>query len=121
MDQAVLEGGLKLPNYRTQGRAYQAAKWIPQGWQWVDPKKEFDAMVTAMRAGLVSRSEAIAAFGYDAEDVDREVASDNQRADGLGLVFDSDPRHGKAGSQPLNTAVMPGDPVSTGSLNPQEP
>ena len=121
MDQAVLEGGLKLPNYRTQGRSYQAAKWIPQGWQWVDPKKEFDAMVTAMRAGLLSRSEAIAAFGYDAEDVDREVASDNQRADGLGLVFDSDPRHGKAGSQPLNTAVMPGDPVSTGSLNPQEP
>jgi len=68
-------------------------KWIPQGWQWVDPKKEFDAMVTAIRAGLLSRSEAISAFGYDAEDIDREIAADNARADALGLVFDSDPRH----------------------------
>ena len=49
-----------------------------------------------MRAGLMSRSEAISAFGYDAEDVDAEIAADNRRADGLGLVFDSDPRHGPA-------------------------
>ena len=52
-------------------------------------------MVTAIRAGLQSRSEAISAFGYDAEDIDREIAADNQRADELGLVFDSDPRHDK--------------------------
>lgn len=96
MDQAVLAGALKLPGYSKKPRTYQAVKWIPQGWQWVDPKKEFDAMVTAIRAGLVSRSEAISAFGYDAEDVDREIAADNARADRLGLVFDSDPRHDKA-------------------------
>ena len=69
-----------------------AAKWIPQGWQWVDPEKEFKAMLLAIRSGLMSRSEAISAFGYDAEDVDREIAADNQRADDLGLIFDSDPR-----------------------------
>lgn len=68
---------------------------IPQGWQWVDPQKEFNAMKLAIRAGLMSRSEAISAYGYDAEDVDREIAADNQRADALGLVFDSDPRHDK--------------------------
>lgn len=100
MDQAVLTGALKLPGYSKKTRAYQAVKWIPQGWQWVDPKKEFDAMVTAIRAGLVSRSEAISAFGYDAEDVDREIAADNARADRLGLVFDSDPRHDKAPAGP---------------------
>ena len=69
-----------------------AVKWIPQGWQWVDPKKEFDAMKTAIRGGLLSRSEAISAFVYDAEDVDQEIANDNRRADGLGLIFDTDPR-----------------------------
>ncbi len=93
MDQAVLEGALKLPGYARRRRDYQAAKWVPQGWQWVDPQKEFNAMLTAIRAGLLSRSEAISAFGYDAEDIDREIAADNQRADSLGLVFDSDPRH----------------------------
>lgn len=50
-------------------------------------------MKLAIRAGLMSRSEAISACGYDAEDVDREIAADNRRADELGLVFDSDPRH----------------------------
>jgi capsid protein len=49
-------------------------------------------MLLAIRSGLMSRSEAISAFGYDAEDVDREIAADNQRADDLGLIFDSDPR-----------------------------
>ena len=33
-------------------------------------------MLLAIRAGLMSRSEAISAFGYDAEDVDREIAAD---------------------------------------------
>jgi len=96
MDQAVLEGSLAFPGYSRRPREYQVAKWIPQGWQWVDPQKEFNAMKLAIRAGLTSRSEAISAYGYDAEDVDREIASDNARADALGLVFDSDPRHDQA-------------------------
>jgi len=96
MDQAVLEGALDIPGYRKDRRTYQAAKWIPQGWSWVDPQKEFNAMKLAIRAGLMSRSEAISGNGYDAEDVDREIAADNARADALGLVFDSDARHDQA-------------------------
>lgn len=92
MQQAVLEGKLDLPNYRTKAREYQAAKWIPQGWQWVDPEKEFKAMQLAIRSGLMSRSEAISSYGYDAESIDREIAADNARADSLGLVLDTDPR-----------------------------
>ena len=100
MEQAVLEGALSLPGYAQRPRAYQAAKWIPQGWQWVDPLKEFNALKLAIRAGLMNRSEAISAYGYDAEDIDREIAADNRRADELGLVFDSDPRHDQ-GSAPI--------------------
>jgi lambda family phage portal protein len=92
MTQAVLSGALNAPGFEKKRRAYLAAKWIPQGWQWVDPEKEFKAVVLAIRAGLMSRSEAISSFGYDGETIDREIAADNARADGLGLVFDSDPR-----------------------------
>jgi capsid protein len=92
----LLEAAIEAPGFARGGpacrRQYLAVKWIPQGWQWVDPEKEFKAMLLAIRAGLMSRSEAISAFGYDAEDVDREIAADHQRADDLGLVFDSDPR-----------------------------
>jgi lambda family phage portal protein len=113
MDQAVIEGALNLPGYanaKTVRRDYQACKWIPQGWQWVDPLKEADAMKAAIRSGLMSRSEAISANGYDAEDVDREIAADNARADGLGLIFDSDPRHELSAStavpvQPIQAAA----------------
>jgi lambda family phage portal protein len=112
IDQAVLEGALTLPGYGQKTaplrREYLSVKWIPQGWQWVDPQKEFKAMVTAIRAGLLSRSEAIASFGYDAEDVDREIAADNARADGLGLVFESDPRHDQV-------------PAAGGSAQPKAP
>ena len=101
IDQAVLEGALDLPGYRKDRRTYQAAKWIPQGWSWVDPQKEFNAMKLAIRAGLMSRSEAISGNGYDAEDVDREIAADNARADALGLVFDSDARHDQIAAAPL--------------------
>ena len=97
MKQAVLAGALDAPGFARGGaarrRQYLAAKWVPQGWQWVDPEKEFKAMLLAIRSGLMSRSEAISANGYDAEDVDREIAADNQRADDLGLIFDSDPRY----------------------------
>jgi capsid protein len=41
-------------------------------------------MKAAIRAGLMSRSEAISANGYDAEDVDREIAPTTQRADATG-------------------------------------
>jgi capsid protein len=77
-------GESKLPGFVRDPPCVPPAKWIPQGWQWVDPQKEFNAMKLAIRAGL-SRSEAISSFGYDAEDIDREIAADNARADALGL------------------------------------
>jgi lambda family phage portal protein len=92
LDAAVLSGALTLPDYTRHHRAYRACKWVPQGWSWVDPEKEFNALILAIRAGLLSRSEAIAGFGYDAETIDREIAADAARADALNLVFDTDPR-----------------------------
>ena len=92
MRTAVLAGALEAPGFAADPAPHLTAKWIPQGWQWVDPEKEFKAVVLAIRAGLMSRSEAISAFGYDAEEIDREIAADNARADALGLVLDSDPR-----------------------------
>ena len=92
MNQAVLAGALRAPGFERRPGRYLPVKWVPQGWQWVDPEKEFKAVVLAIRAGLMSRSEAVSAFGYDAEAIDREIAADNARADALGLVLDSDPR-----------------------------
>lgn len=122
MDQAVLEGALSLPGYAKDAssrRHFQACKWIPQGWQWVDPLKEANAMKAAIRCGLMSRSEAISANGYDAEDVDREIAADNDRADSLGLVLDSDPRYEMAPSQASHAAGVV--PAAASPAKPNQP
>ena len=52
LDQAVLSGAIAAPGFTRRRREYAACKWIAQGWQWVDPEKEFKAMLLAIRAGL---------------------------------------------------------------------
>ena len=71
---------------------YYDVKWIPPGFAWVDPLKDIKAQIMAVRAGFKSRAEAVSEQGYDAGDIDREIAADNTRADELGLEYDSDPR-----------------------------
>jgi capsid protein len=123
MEQAVLSGALKAPGFAQGGpaqrRQYLQAKWIPQGWQWVDPEKEFKAMLLAIRAGLMSRSEAVSSFGYDAEDMDREIAADNARADAMGLIFDSDPRlTQKTGAMQVSPVESAGNAPEVDAMQP---
>jgi len=106
MDAAVMSGALELPGYRKSSRAFRACKWVPQGWSWVDPEKEFTAIKLAIRSGLISRAEAVSSFGYDVETMDREIAADNARADDLGLILDSDPRQ-TAGNGAARTVASP--------------
>jgi lambda family phage portal protein len=73
----------------------QNVKWVPQGWDWVDPLKDQEAQKMAVRNGFKSRSEVVSEYGYDAEEIDDEIKKDNARADEIGVIFDSDSR-GKA-------------------------
>lgn len=100
MDTAVLSGALEVPagEYRRNAKEWRKVKWIPQGWAWVDPAKEVAAAKDAIRAGLSSRSQEVAATGYDSEDIDAENAADNVRADDLGVAYDSDGRRAATGN-----------------------
>ena len=51
MRTAVLAGALDAPGFAADPAPYLTAKWIPQGWQWVDPEKEFKAVVLASGPG----------------------------------------------------------------------
>jgi lambda family phage portal protein len=68
-------------------------KWIPQGFDWVDPLKDIKAQVMSIQNGLKSRAEIVSELGYDVEDIDQEIAADNQRAQKLGLHFDYQKQH----------------------------
>ncbi len=64
-------------------------KWIPQGFDWVDPLKDQEAEMMAVRNGFKSRSEVVSESGYDVEEIDAEIKKDNERAKSFGLNFDT--------------------------------
>jgi len=87
MDAAVLSGALRPPGYEALRADYLACAWLPPRWDWVDPLKDARAEIEQIEAGLKSRSQAIAERGYDAEQVDAEIAADKRRERELGLAF----------------------------------
>jgi lambda family phage portal protein len=87
MDAAVLSGSLTLPGYEVDRPRMLAADWLPTKWDWVDPLKDANAEIAQIEAGLKSRTQAIAERGYDAEQVDREIAAERMRERALGLDF----------------------------------
>jgi lambda family phage portal protein len=87
MDTAVLAGALRLPGYDRRRFEYLACNWLPTKWDWVDPLKDANAEIAQIEAGLKSRTQAIAERGYDAEQVDAEIARERDREKRLGLDF----------------------------------
>lgn len=103
--QAVLSGTLNIKDFQSDPRKYLRIKWCIDGWAWVDPLKDVMAEKVAMRSGLKSRAESASERGRDVEEVDAEIASDNERSDKAGLIFDTDPRqqaaNGAARQKPI--------------------
>ena len=86
---AVLSGDLPAHDFDQNPAAYLGCEWLPPKFDYVDPKKDVEAEILAIDAGLKSRTQAISERGYDAENIDAEIAADKERADALGLCFDS--------------------------------
>lgn len=110
IEAAVLAGQLDARDYQANKADYLAVEWHTPKWAWVDPEKDVKAEVLAIRAGLKSRAMSINETGMDEEEVDRQIAKDNDRADDLGLVLDSDPRK----TTPKGLATSGGEEGDTG-------
>jgi len=87
LDTAVLSGAISLPGYERKRRDYLRCNWLPTRWDWVDPQKDIRAEIEQIEAGLKSRSQAISERGYDAEQLDDEIAADRARERRLNLDF----------------------------------
>jgi lambda family phage portal protein len=86
---AVLSGAMPARDFDRDPAVYLGCDWLPPKFDYVDPKKDVEAEILAIDAGLKSRTQAISERGYDAEQVDAEIAADKERADTLGLDFSS--------------------------------
>lgn len=90
--QAVLSGALPSLSPVEFDEVVSKVRWIGQGFEYVQPLQDVQADLMAARAGFDSRDQIIAKKGGDPEQLDAEIAAGNARADGHGLVLDSDPR-----------------------------
>lgn len=126
LQRAYLAGVLDLPReYLTDPRPWQAAKWMPQRWQYIHPVQDVEADKELVRAGFSTRAAVVSEYGEDVEQIDLEQAADNQRADDLGLVYTSDgrvPSSGKAAAaapaepDPSATPPVPAEPYNQAPL-----
>ena len=100
------------------------ADWTAPRFEAVDPLKDIQADVLAVRAGVMTLKEAIARQGYEPARVLAEIAATNAELDALGLVLDTDPRRSTKTGQDKAAAsnILPPDQFETGqSDDPTDP
>lgn len=66
--------------------------WSPPKFEWVDPYKDIIAQVLAIRAGILTWQQVVAATGRNPADVLAEIKAWMQLLDEAGVVLDCDPR-----------------------------
>ena len=71
LEAAVLGGDVIAPDYHANRTKWEAVRFRPRGWSWVDPTKEVASYIAAVQAGFMTVSDVIGATGdgRDLEDV----------------------------------------------------
>jgi len=84
---------IPVAQYAADPRKFEAVRFKPRGWSWVDPTKEVEAFKEAIKAGLTTRTDVIAATGggQDVEDIDSTRRRELDDAAAKGLDYDTDP------------------------------
>jgi lambda family phage portal protein len=117
MEAAVLSGQIEIADFFQNEDKYLRARFKPRGWTWIDPQKEVQAYVTAVRAGFMTNGDVIAATNgnRDFEDVMKERREELDTVGELNLVLDTNPSqvNDKGIAQP-NTA--PAESADSGEV-----
>lgn len=130
LQQAVLARSVAIPleAYATDPARYELVRFKPRGWSWIDPAKEVDAYIKAVRNGFTTTADVISKTGdgADLEDVleGRELELKMMRE--KGLVFDTDPDRKEGGGEaspapPPEPKEPPGEPGAEAPDDDKEP
>jgi lambda family phage portal protein len=93
---AVLSGqipSINLAEYAAHPEKFEAVRFKPRGWSWIDPAKEVEANKEAILAGFttVGRVIDLNGDGSDLEDILKERKRELELMKEAGLVFSTDP------------------------------
>lgn len=95
LSQAVLAGAIPaIPaaQYAFDAAKFEAVKFKPRGWSWIDPTKEVTAYKEAEKAGYISAEDIISQTGngQDIEDVVQSIKRSTELYEDAGIVRDTD-------------------------------
>jgi lambda family phage portal protein len=85
MEEAFLMGEWDVPNFYENILDWCRVKWIAPGWQWVDPVKEVESSLNAIKGHLSTLADECASQGRDWEEVLEEEAREQKKKDELGI------------------------------------
>lgn len=91
---AVLAGAVRsisVAEYASNAEKFEAVRFRPRGWSWVDPTKEVEAYRTAVRSGFMTLQDVVSASGADFEELIDQRKKEIEMTAQAGLVFDTDP------------------------------
>lgn len=101
--QIVMPNGSALPSEKFE--KFREHLWQGRRWSWVDPMKDIEASLLAIRAGLQSPQDVAAQMGMDLEDVLASIAAANAMAAKAGI-------HPFSGPGAEGTANVTGRPAA---------
>jgi lambda family phage portal protein len=85
---AVTTGQLDIPAKLPLDVVARAARWIPRGWDWVDPKKDVDADTSSIRSGQNTLQDSAAKRGKDWRKIIDQRAKEIAYAKKAGVPLD---------------------------------
>ena len=85
---ALLVG--RIPFKMSKYEKFSQVRFVPRGWDWVDPLKDVQANVLAIKSGLKTLTEVVGEQGKDFEDVLDQVANEKEMTEKVGVSFDQE-------------------------------
>lgn len=89
LSRAIPEIG--VADYLRDVERFEAVRFRPRGWSWVDPTKEVNANTSAVRSGFATVTDVLAAQGVDFDEWLQQRVEERDKALAAGLVLDTDP------------------------------
>lgn len=110
--QAVLAraiAAISIEEYVSNPKKFEAARFRPRGWSWIDPTKEVEAFRIAVRSGFMTLQDVVSTSGADFEELIDQRKREIEMTEEAGIVFDTDPKQvsaaGLTQARPIGTTL----------------
>jgi lambda family phage portal protein len=126
LETSLLNGAIKFPNGMTMSATkfdkFKNIKVIGRRWLWVDPLKDVQASILAVKNGFMSRTDILSQMGKDYEKVLQDRKAEMELEEQYGVSFDmTDTKGGldiPLGSEDAEDGTENGSPDAIENLDP---